>query len=91
MHQRSFVGLALDSFGCVNVPDMIRMGEVQQSGFGGDGGHKTPAASNREMQTALLAFEAANQLMDSVERPFRAHFVYNVGEWLVIKVQNLRT
>ena len=73
------------------MPDMVRVSEVQERSFSGDGRHQTPATGDGKMDAAALAFETANELMDSVERTVSTHFVYDVVERLLIEEQDLRT
>jgi len=90
MHEGAFVGLLLDCFGGVDVPDVVGVGEVQQRGFGGDGGHETPATGDGEVDAAMLAFEAADELMDGVESAIGTHLVYDVIEGLIFEQQDMR-
>src|SRR5258708_4535843 len=90
MHEGSFVDLPLHCFGGVNVPDMVGVGEVQQRGFGGNGGHQASTTCDGEMDAAMLAFQAANEMMDGVERAVCAYLVYDVIERLIIELQDMR-
>src|SRR5947209_17941312 len=90
MHEGSFVGLPLNCFGSVDVPDMVGVGEVQQRGFGGNGGHQASTSCDGKMDAAVLAFETANEVMDGVECAVSTHLVYDIIERLIIESQDMR-
>ncbi len=66
------------------MPDMVGVGEVQECGFGSDGGHQAPTTGDGKMDAAALSLEATYELVNSVERTVSAHFVSDVVEWLII-------
>jgi len=90
VHNSSFMRLLLDRVGCVEMPDMVMVIEVEGGNGDREQRHEATTTGDGKVDTILLSFQIPYESMNRVERSINMAILANIIQRRAIEFEYLR-